>query len=214
MSGSKPYILYGRPGSGSGVCEAVLSLCGLPHTIIDVEKNGDGSAPAALLAVNPLGQVPVLVLPDGSAMTESAAIALYLADLSPKAKLAPAISHPDRARYLRWMTYLAANNYMTILRVYYSERYTTAKGGGEVVKTAAMERNAFEWSVFADALGEGPFVLGEAMSVADIYAAMLVSWDLDIPGFYARHPNLQRLCARVAADPVIRPVWKRHEIVA
>ena len=214
MSRSQPFILYGRPGSGSGVCEAMLALCGLPYTIIDVEKNGDGSAPAALLAINPLGQVPVMLLPDGSAMTESAAIALYLADLAPNAGLAPATSHPDRARYLRWMTYLAANSYMTILRIYYSDRYSKAAGGGEAVQRAAIEQSAFEWSVFSDALGAGPFILGGTMSAADIYAAMLASWELDLPGLYLRHPNLERLCGLVAAHPVIRPIWKRHEIVA
>ena len=62
MSGT--YTLLGRPGTGSGACEAVLALSGLPYTVKDIDKLPDGSAPADLLAINPLGQVPVLVLPD------------------------------------------------------------------------------------------------------------------------------------------------------
>jgi glutathione S-transferase len=204
------YRLYGRPGSGSGVCEAVLAISGLAFEIADLERWGKAAPPAELLAVNPLGQIPTLVLPDGSAMTESAAITLYVADLVPETGLAPPLTDPRRARYLRWMIYLAANSYMTVLRIYYPERFSTHNDGGTSVKEAALERSAFEWSVFADALGDGPFILGNQMCAADIYAAMLVSWDLDQNALFMRHPNLQRLCAELARHPDIKPVWQRH----
>jgi hypothetical protein len=41
-------------------------------------------APPAQEAINPLGQIPTIVLPDGGVMTESAAITLWLA-ISPAA---------------------------------------------------------------------------------------------------------------------------------
>ena len=50
------------------------------------------------------------------------------------------------------------------------------------------------------------------MSAADLYAAMLVSWVEDLPAFRARHPNVARLCAEVAANPVVSAVWRRHEM--
>lgn len=210
---TKGYTLYGRPGSGSSVCEAVLALSGLPYDIIDIERWGDSAPPAELLAINPLGQIPTLVLPDSSVMTESAAITLYLADLAPHANLAPLTTDALRARYLRWMVYLAANSYMTVLRIYYADRYSTHDDGGAGVKAAASERNAFEWSVFADALGEGPYILGNQISAVDLYAAMLVTWEENHNAFYRRHPNVKRLCKAVAEHPVIAPIWQRHGIV-
>ena len=63
-----------------------------------------------------------------------------------------------------------------------------------------------------DALGEGPIILGAATSAADIYAAMVAAWDLDMPAFLARHPNVRRLCSQVSADPTIAEIWKRHEL--
>jgi glutathione S-transferase len=206
------FILYGRPGSGSGACEAILAFSGLPHEIIDLERWKPGGAPADLLAISPLGQVPALVLPDGAVMTESAAICLYLADLALDAGLAPLPADPLRARYLRWMVYLAANNYMTALRFYYPDRHTTAADGADGVKTAAIERANFEWTVFAGAIGKGPFLLGEEMSAADIYAAMLISWDLDLQVLFNAHPALLRLYAAVARHPKIAPVWRRHDM--
>jgi glutathione S-transferase len=208
------YRLYGRPGSGSGACEAVLTVSGLPYEIIDLERWGQGGAPADFLIISPLGQVPALVLPDGSAMTESAAICLYLSDLAPDAKLAPLPGHPLRARYLRWMVYLAANNYMTALRFYYPDRHTTTQGGADGVKAAAVERAGVEWTVLGKALGDGPFLLGDALSAADIYAAMLISWDMDIEGLFKAHPSLRRLYNAVAGHPEIARVWRRHDMPA
>lgn len=53
---------------------------------------------------SPMGKVPALA--DGEVkLADSAAIALYVADRYPQAGLAPAIDHPDRGRYLYWMTF-------------------------------------------------------------------------------------------------------------
>ena len=206
------FKLYGRPGSGSGACEAILALSGLPHEIIDLGRWEQGGAPAELLAVNPLGQIPALVMPDGGVMTESAAITLYLADLVPDAGLAPPPTDPRRAKYLRWMVFLAANSYMTALRFYYPERYSTRSDVSAGVKAAATARSAFEWSVFASALGESSFILGSQMCAADIYAAMLASWDVDPGALFKRHPGIERLCVEVARHPKIKPVWLRHDM--
>lgn len=204
------YTLYGRPGSGSGACEAMLALAGAPHEIVDLLKRPDGSLPDDIFRVNPLGQVPVLTLPDGTTMTESAAICLYLADMFPEVGLAPASGDPDRAAYLRWMVYLAANIYMTDLRFFYPDRYTTEEAGASGVQEAAALRVAVEWTVFAEGLGDKPFILGSRLSAADIYAAMLVSWVEPLDAFFAQHPNLAAHYRRVAAVPVIADVWRRH----
>src|SRR5690348_1637278 len=95
------YKLYGRPGTGSVTIEAIL------------ERSPDGQVPEKLARLNPLGQVPVLCLPSGEVMTESAAMALYLGDKHPEADLAPPPGSPGRAAYLRWLVYLATNTYMT-----------------------------------------------------------------------------------------------------
>ncbi|MEZ4237557.1 MAG: glutathione S-transferase N-terminal domain-containing protein [Myxococcota bacterium] len=54
-----------------------------------------------ILALNPMGKVPVLV--DGDVVvTEVAAIGLYLADRYAPGRLAPALDDPARGAYLRW----------------------------------------------------------------------------------------------------------------
>lgn len=202
------FVLYGREGSGSAVCEAVLALSGLPYELIKSAKNEDGSASFELLALNPLGQVPTLVMPDQSIMTESAAIVLYLAEIG--GVLAPKAGDALRAQYLRWMVYLSANNYMTDLRFYYSDRFSIDATHGDGIKAAAAKRKEFEWDVVAAFLGGKPFLLGDTMSAVDIYAAMLICWIEDREPFFARHPNVAALYQNVMSEPKIREIWVRH----
>ncbi|MFZ5671797.1 MAG: glutathione S-transferase family protein [Pseudomonadota bacterium] len=206
------YRLYGRPGSGSVVVEAVLEAAEAPYEVEIIERSTDGRVPEKLARINPLGQVPALTLPDGTVMTESAAIALYLADKYPKAELAPAPSAPERASYLRWLVYLATNIYMTDLRAYYPDRYTSDQNGGKCVKSAALARMAQEWDIYAAALGDKPFILGDKMCVADVYAAMLATWNLDVVAFFKKHPNLRAMYDRVTANPAIARAWGRNEM--
>ena len=77
------YKLYGRPRWGSAIVEAQLVWYGLPFEFEEVgDLLHDPAARQALEKVNPLAQIPTLVLPDGRVMSESAAISLVLARLS------------------------------------------------------------------------------------------------------------------------------------
>jgi Glutathione S-transferase, N-terminal domain len=71
------------------------------------------AAREGLRSLNPVSQVPTLVLPDSQVMTESAAIALHLADLSGRDGLVPGPATSERAVFLRWLVFLVANIYPT-----------------------------------------------------------------------------------------------------
>lgn len=201
------YTLYTRKGAGSFVVEAVLAKAGQRYRIIEVERGADGKFPGSFMKLNPMGQVPTLVMPGKTVMTESAAIVIYLADRYSKAALAPAPRSPQRAAYLRWITFMAATIYASYLRLYYSDRFTTDANGAAGVKAAAVTMLEREWDILARALGRGPWLLGRKFSAADIYAAMLATWNPDLAAFHRRHPNVKALCERVKARPKIAPIW-------
>jgi glutathione S-transferase len=204
------YTLYARAGTGSAAIEAIFEEAEVPYELQTVVRDADGRPSEAFLDVNPLGQVPALRLQDGSIMTESAAMIIHLADQLPHARLSPPLTSPLRPHFLRWIVFLATNVYTSDLRVYYSERYTTDPAGAAAVRAAGVAAMAREWSIFAEALGAKAYVLGDTYSAADIYAALLATWNEDVPLFFKTHPNVKALCDRVTARPAIARVWKRN----
>jgi glutathione S-transferase/GST-like protein len=204
------YTLYCRNTAGSMAPEALLAACGAEYKVIVLERNADGSFEEFFHKINPKAEVPTLVLPDDSIMTESAAMMIYLADLHPKAGLSPAIGAPERARFLRWQLFLATQIYMSDLRLFYPERYTVAGAEAQGIKARALETMMREFAIYAEALGEGPFILGSKMCAADIYAAMVASWAPDVDSLFTAHPALARMYEGVLQNEAVRRVWERN----
>jgi len=204
------FTLYAKKNAGSVAVEAMLAACGADYELKDVTRDAAGKFPPWIFDVNPRGEVPTLILPDGSTMTESAAMLIYLGDTFQQAGLAPAITSPQRPRYLRWMLYLATTVYMSNLRIYYPQYYTTDPSGTAGIKAKALPAMAQELGLLSDAIGKGPFILGDTMSAVDIYAAMLSIWPPDAKALFAKYPNLKTLHDKVAAVPAIAKVWTRN----
>src|SRR5215469_11106774 len=102
------YVVHGAKGSGSVMVEAALTLLDLPYRVVESSILTDEAGDPALAAINPMRQVPALVLPGGELMTESAAILIWLADDHPEARLAPTMASAARPAFLRWMAFASA----------------------------------------------------------------------------------------------------------
>lgn len=200
------YTLYSHDGSGGFAVEAALVKAGAAHKVIPVDTaKGEQNRPD-FVALNPMRQVPVLKLPDGTLMTESAAIVVHLANGFPDKELAPKPATPAHARFLRWMFFMAANLYEGDLRYFYAERYTTDPAGIDGVKSAGAAHMKRSFAIIEEALSPGPFLCGSAVTMADVYLAMLTAWS---PEPITSH-RLLAVTAAVAADPLIAPLWLRH----
>lgn len=204
------YTLYCRNTAGSMAPEALLAACGAEYKVIVLDRKPDGSFEEFFHKINPKAEVPTLVLPDDSIMTESAAMMIHLADLYPQAGLAPAIGTPARARFLRWQVFLATAVYMSDLRLFYPHRFTSRPEETEGIKARALETMMQEFAIYSEALGEGPFLLGSRMSAVDIYAAMLCTWAPDVDALFATHPNLRRMYEGVLQNEAVKRVWERN----
>jgi GST-like protein len=82
------YVLIGSEGCGSVIIELAMLKAGAEFELEEIPYLEPGPDRDRLLELNPLGQVPTLIMPDGDVMTESAAIILHLADAFPDAQLA------------------------------------------------------------------------------------------------------------------------------
>jgi glutathione S-transferase len=204
------YKLYTRPGSGGFVVEAALALANVPFEQIDVPKT-DRPDPA-FLGISPLNQVPVLTLPDGSSMTESAAICILLAERHPNAGLAPAVDAPARADFLRWMTFMSSVLYPAVLRFYYAYRYTADPDGTKAVKQAAVAEMDRGFAVLDAALQGRDWLVGSQLSLADIYLVMLVAWHPDVDKARTAWPNIERLWSKLRDNPLMKTLNTSHEM--
>ncbi|HRI17821.1 MAG TPA: glutathione S-transferase N-terminal domain-containing protein, partial [Burkholderiaceae bacterium] len=101
-------ILYGSAGSGSAAIEMALRVARVRYRVVRASTWERGSAMDELLRVNPLGQIPTLVEPDGTVVSESAAILIHLGLAHPRARLLPSAADA-RARALRGLVFIAAN---------------------------------------------------------------------------------------------------------
>ena len=204
------FKLYGRPGTASYAVEALLEEMGEPYEKHDVDAGGAANEASRFRAINPLGQVPVLVLPDGAVLTESAAIMIYLADLKPELGLAPPPTDPRRPAYLRWTIFLAAKLYQSYRHIYHAPKYTDDPDGVPAIQSAGNKSLENDCGIVDAALQPGPYLLGDRFSAVDIYCAMFPDWNRDRTGLLSRHPNFARLCDLVNARPAIAKARAGH----
>jgi glutathione S-transferase len=204
------YKLFWAKSMGSMAPEVLFEEIGADYEKIAVDIEKEENQSAEFLAVNPTGQVPALILPDGTVMTESAAMVLHITDRHPEAKLAPPAGSPESARFQRWLVFMATTIYTTDQRLYYADRITTdaaATGGIEAAARADMDRY---FSLVNDVLDPGPYLLGETYSAADVYLWMLTKWHPDDKQLLADNPRIARLVDLVDARPAVAKVWAEN----
>ena len=205
------HTLYNTPGAGGFAVQALLEELGLDYKLVHLDFDAGEHKQKPYTDINPLGQVPTLVMPDGRIMTESAAILIYLCDLHPKSGLAPSPSSELRAAYLRWMMLLASSVYTANLRCYHPEDFTTADDP-EPVREVGERHLTEAWAVVEEALtADGPWLLGEVFSAADIYAMMIAQWAPDPAANFVRFPHLKQLCDGVRARPAVARILPQHD---
>jgi GST-like protein len=207
MSG---YTLWGRQGWGSTIVEAQLDWYGLPFTFEPVEDLfRTPGAKAKLEKVNPLAQVPTLVLPDGSIMTESAAITLLLAEVTGKDSLVPKAGTPERAKFLRWLIYIVTNIYPTFTYADDPSRFISVNSARDPFRAATDAYAQKLWRQIEGEVGS-PWFLGERFSALDIYAGIMTRWRPKRGWFETETPKLFAIARKADAVPELKEVWKRN----
>ncbi|MEO7033431.1 MAG: glutathione S-transferase family protein [Polyangiaceae bacterium] len=196
-------VLYHHPFSRAANVVWMLEELETPYELryVDIMK-GEQKAPE-LLALNPMGKLPTLV--DGDAVvTESAAIALYLADRYSYGKLAPKVDDPLRAPYLRWSLFAPS----------VIEPGTLAKKSGWEFREGQAGWGSHEAMVAAmeSALAGRNFILGERFSMADcIFGGtlrfMLMTKMLEPSSAFSAYSE------RLAARPALKRAEERNNAI-
>ena len=195
--------LYYAPGNASLLPHMMLREIGAPFELMLVDRSRNAQKSADYLKLNPNGLIPVLVEDDGQAIFETAAIALHLADKHPRAALAPPVGGPERAAYYKWMLHLSNTVQAGFRFWFYPHEAVADPEAAESAKTAAGARMMAAFDRIADQLGDGPWLLGEAFSAADLYLLMLTRWGRTLPRPARDVPEIGAHAARILARPAV-----------
>ena len=202
--------VFGAVGSGSIPVEATLTLLGIPYELIEGVTWVDEAARKRVEAVNPMRQVPAVVFPSGEIMTESAAILIHLADAHPQARLAPPVGDPKRAQYLRWMAYVSSSIYALFWIKGDPLRIAASKADAPRVIDRVHGRIAACWANMDKHITPGRYILGDELSVLDLYVTVVSRFGPWRTRFYKTAPKMAEIVRRVDADPRLKDFWARR----
>ena len=202
--------LYGKRGWGSALIEAQLTWYGLDYDFREVDNLFKSAEARRMLAeVNPLAQVPTLVLPDGSIMTESAAITLYLAEFTGEETLAPPPGSAERQTFLRWLVYIVANIYPTYTYGDEPSRFVSGTAAQDDFRQHVDDYRERLYSVLEDQ-SDTPWFLGERFSAIDVYACVLTHWEPGREWFEKHAPKLVAIADATMQVDALRDCWQRN----
>lgn len=201
--------LYGTKNSGAAVVEAALARAGLAYKLVDTATWKPGPAYDELLRVNPLGQIPTLLLDDGTVLTESAAILIHLGLTAAPGLLLP-VDASARARAIRGLVYIAANCYAAISVIDYPERWCEPCDDATKAQIVAGTRARLHhhWAVFADTFEAG--LDAGSPGALELLAAVVSRWSGARAHLLAQRPAFHALLLRVEQHPDIAEVFQRH----
>jgi glutathione S-transferase len=154
------------------------------------KRLADGSD---FLAVNPMGQVPVLRTDDGDFLTENPVVLQYIADRYPESGLAPAAGRIERYKLQRWLNFVTSE----LHKLVFTPLLAAASPDG--AKSFAREKADQRFKVLDDYLSEAEF-LQDRFTVADCYLVTVLNWaafaGFDLANYPAVKGYVQRLQAR------------------
>jgi glutathione S-transferase len=154
-------------------------------------KTGTQREPA-FLAVNPMGKVPTIRHGE-AVVTEQVAIFIYLADLFPQARLAPALTDPLRGPYLRWLAFYGSCFEPAIIDRS-QKREPAPRGMSPYGEFDTM------FNTLTDQLAAGPYLLGPRFTAGDVLWGTALDWITKF-GLVPAVPAIAQYVERVNARP-------------
>lgn len=198
--------LFYKPGACSLSPHIVLREAGLDFSIERVDlatkKTETGED---YLRINPKGQVPALLLDDGSLLTEGVAIVQYLADKVPDRQLIAPSGTLSRYHAIEWLNFVA-----TELHKGFSPLFNPKTP--DEYKAIARERLDKQFSYVDSVLAKQDYLLGSKFSVADAYLFTVTRWANALQLEITQRSNLDKYMARVADRPAVKAALAAEDV--
>ena len=198
--------LYYAPGSCARASHIALRETGASFELRPVDFAGAEQREPAYLRINPKGRVPALETERGI-ITETPAILVYLAQSFPAARLAPMDDPFELARLQSFTSYLCATVHVAHAHRRRGERWADDPAAIAEMKRKSPEVMASCFALIQTSLFDGPWVLGQAYSVADPYLFTISQWlgyhGIDVNDYPRVAEHAQRMLDRPAVQAAL-----------
>lgn len=189
--------LYIKPGACSLSPHIILRESGLDFSTVKVdlatkrtENNED------YLTINPKGQVPALLLDDGSLLTEGAVIVQFLADKVPDRQLLAPLGSLTRYHTLEWLNYIATELHKGFTPLF-------KPNTPDEYKTTVREQLEQKFAWLNDELNGKQWLMGLRFTIADAYLFTVARWAYGMGLNLAGLSHLEEFMTRIKNRPAV-----------
>lgn len=198
-------ILYYTPHTCALASHIALEQAGADYQVRRIDFSKHEQRSPEYLRVNPKGRVPALVTNQGT-LTETPAILTFISQSYPAAKLAP-LDDPFLLAQVQ-----AVNSYLcSTVHVAHSHRMRGYRWANDPTAIEAMKKKVPEsvgecFELIEHEMLQGPWVMGSAYTICDMYLFTLAQW-LEADGVdLGRFPKVADHRRRMSENPVVARV--------
>jgi len=204
------YKLYYNTGTAAMGIRVLLEEIGVSYELIKTTTDRQTPRPVEQLKLNPNGWIPILIW-DDNAMYECAAIAIFLCDRHPEAKLAPACHEIERGRFLQTLVYFSSSIQNAFQLDYHPDRFADTPADEPSAQRRSHRRLRETWQIIDDQIGDNQWMLADQFSALDVYLFMLTTWLNPLRGqpSLKDFPNVQRIADAVGLRPSVQLVYEK-----
>jgi len=174
----------------------LLEALGTEYELVTHKRGPDMRALPELAEVHPLGKAPTIV-DDELVLVESATILRYIAERYGSGRFMPPAGTHARARHDEWLDYAESSLMMPLMTKLMGLMTGGLPPGLDHFASGELEKSL---SYIEKGIGEGPFLLGEEVTLADIQLSYCLAM-AEVAGMLQGHPGLSAYWQRLQADP-------------
>jgi len=197
------YKLFIKKGSCSMAIHALLNFLEQKVELQDKTKTDDYKS------FNPTGAAPFLI--DGSLhLPEGAAIALYLMEKHNSSMLPQDLA--KRATTNQWMMFANATLHPSYSRLFFLNGAVKDENMKKELMAAAAESVNNNWKIVDQHLASNKYVMGEQITMADLFMAVYANWNHNFGGAIQLGPNVTRMVKEVAQLPAFQKTMEAEGV--